>query len=142
MTAKEYLKQTYYLRRQLVSIQYKLEELQAESVNVGAVRYDKDRVQTSPEDRLPAQIGELIELENKYQRMIAKYHKAVQQRITMIERLDDPIHVRLLTLRYCDGMSFEKVACEMHYTYRHTVRLHGQALAAFTKKYRARLSLQ
>lgn len=37
----------------------------------------------------------------------------------------------LLTLRYIDGFTFERVAEEMCYSWRHTLRLHGQALAHF-----------
>lgn len=138
MTAKEYLRQLNIMRGQLRSVQRKIEELNLEAVNIGAIRYDKDRVQTSPEDHMPAMIGELVEVEAKYQRMLAKYHRAIQTRIQMIERLDNPVHVRVLMLRYCEGMTFEQIAAEMVYSYRHVLRIHGDALSSFGRKYRGR----
>ena len=142
MTAKEYLRQLYIMRRQLRSIRMKLEELQLEAVGIGAIRYDKERVQTSPEDYLPGSVSDLLDVEKKYQRMIVRYHTAVQQRIRMIEKLDNPTYIRILTLRYCDGLSFDKIAVEMNYTYRHVLRLHGNALSAFGRRYQDRLYKQ
>ena len=35
---------------------------------------------------------------------------------------------RLLSLRYLDGYTFEKIAVEMGYTWRHVMRLHYEAV--------------
>ena len=35
----------------------------------------------------------------------------------------------LLRYRYIEGMGFEEIAGKMHYSWRHTVRLHGYAVA-------------
>lgn len=35
---------------------------------------------------------------------------------------------RLLMMRYVDGASWEQIAVEIGYTWRHTIRLHGEAL--------------
>ena len=37
----------------------------------------------------------------------------------------------LLILRYKRGMTFDQIAEEMEYSWRHTLRLHGSALAHF-----------
>ena len=139
MTPKEYLRQLNVMRGQLRSVQRKIEELNLEAISIGAIRYDTDRVQTSPEDHLPAMVGELLDVENKYQRMLARYHRAVQARIQMIEKLDNPVYVRVLMLRYCDGMTFEQIATEMVYSYRQILRIHGNALSAFGRKHAAEL---
>lgn len=34
----------------------------------------------------------------------------------------------VLKMRYIDGMTFEQIAVSMNYTFRHIIRLHGQAL--------------
>lgn len=141
MTAKEYLRQLNMMRRQIISIRAKMEELYYAASGVGAIRYDKERVQTSPEDNLLVTMAELDELEGIYKGKVVQYHKAVQRIMEEINGLEDPVHVQILTARYCDGMSFEKIACEFAFSYRHVLRLHGHALQEFAKKYHDKLSL-
>lgn len=45
-----------------------------------------------------------------------------------IESVPDGTLRLLLELRYIDGMTFEQIAVQMHYAFRHITRLHGQAL--------------
>ena len=45
-----------------------------------------------------------------------------------IDRLPDERLARLLRLRYIDGMTWDQVAVEMHYSYRQVCNLHSQAL--------------
>ena len=45
-----------------------------------------------------------------------------------IDRLPDERLARLLRLRYIDGMTWERVAVEMHYSYMQVCRMHGKAL--------------
>ena len=47
---------------------------------------------------------------------------------TCIGRLKDQRLRRLLRLRYIDGHSFDRIADEMHYSWRWVLKLHGQAL--------------
>lgn len=45
-----------------------------------------------------------------------------------IDRVQDERLSRLLRLRYIDGLTWERVAVEMHYCYKQTKRLHWKAL--------------
>lgn len=65
-------------------------------------------------------------LQKRYRRIRA--FKKVQ---AAIERLESEQEKDLLTYRYLKGYSWEKIAVEMGYTYRHTIRLHGEALKNF-----------
>ena len=47
-----------------------------------------------------------------------------------IEGVPDERLRYLLELRYVDGCTFEQIAVNMHYDWRHVVRLHGFALSA------------
>lgn len=61
----------------------------------------------------------------------AKTMKAEQQIVqAVIDAVDDPDQRHLLRLRYINGYKWERVAVEMNYTFRHTLRIHGAALSA------------
>ena len=65
-------------------------------------------------------------LQKRYRRIRA--FKKVQE---AIERMESEQEKDLLTYRYLKGYSWEKIAVEMGYTYRHVTRLHGEALKNF-----------
>ena len=61
----------------------------------------------------------------------AKTIKAEQQIVqAVIDAVDDPDQRHLLRLRYINGYKWERVAVEMNYSFRHTLRIHGAALSA------------
>jgi len=136
MTAKEYLKEVYKRRRLMESTQQHLEELRAQAEGVGAIRYDKDRVQISPSDHMSEVMTVLIEQEELYAKQILAYHKAVYTRTKMIERMPDSRYAVLLTLRYIDCLRFEEIAVRMAYSWKHVLRLHGEALDAFADQFK------
>ena len=135
MTAKEFLQDIYKKRQALETTQNKIEQLRVSAEGVGAIRYDKDRVQTSPEDHMSEAVAQMVELENEYEHMILAYHKSIILRTKMIDGMDDPRYVRLLMLRYVDCLRFEEIACRMAYSWQHVLRLHGEALDAFARQY-------
>ena len=45
--------------------------------------------------------------------------------------MDDETEKEILRLKYIKGNSFEKIAVQMNYSYRHVIRLHGDALQNF-----------
>lgn len=48
---------------------------------------------------------------------------------TAISSVPDPKLQELLRLRYIEGMTFEKIAVDMNYSWRQAIRLHGIALS-------------
>ena len=136
MTAKEYLLKIQTYRQNMETYANRIEELYHEASGLKAIVYDKDRVQVSPENKLE-QIFAMIDTEaEKYAKARVRYEREVRKRIDQISRLPDGHHAELLTLRYVDGKRLEEIACLMHYSFRHVTRLHGQALAAFTARYK------
>ena len=60
-----------------------------------------------------------------------------QYRVTeLIEMVDDDTLKTLLTLRYINGKRWEKIADEMHYSYRHILKLHEKALEILCEKFK------
>ena len=142
MTAKEYLSKIRLYKWRAESLQKKCEELRVQAEGLKAITYDRDRVQTSPENRLEHTMLKLVDLENKYAAAIAKSHAAVQIRAQQIQKMDNPLYAEVLALRYVDGLSINQVAVEVQIrhpekTYRddYIRHVHGWALQAFEKQY-------
>lgn len=70
-----------------------------------------------------------------YQELIKQYESgiAIRKEVTdAIEAMDAPESYKvLLRYRYIMGFRFERIASEMDYSWRHTLRLHGAALNKF-----------
>lgn len=142
MTAKEYLNKIQTYRKAIESYRDKIEELYVEASGVKAIVYDKDRVQTSTVNRFE-EIMVKVDIEAaKMARAILKYQAAVQIRTEQIAGMDRADHAEILRLRYVElddfgrQMSLEQISCIMHLSYFRVRHLHGEALAAFNKKYK------
>lgn len=53
----------------------------------------------------------------------------------LIEQLEDNRYKAVLTLRYINGRSWLYIAEQMHYTYNHVHKIHGQALLVANQKW-------
>ena len=73
-------------------------------------------------------LDEQIELLKAERLEKARRYTGIEKRINQME---DENEQRVLRLRYIRGLTFEQIAVDMGYTYRHTTRLHGNALINF-----------
>lgn len=147
MTAKEYLNQISVLRCRCEILERKCAELRTEAEGVKAITYDRDKVQTTADNRLERTMLRLVDLESKYVRAIAEYHAAIHTREKQIAALDKPMYAELLSLRYINGYSLQQVADELHerhpdreYNEGYIRKAHGWALYEFQKKYKSYLT--
>ena len=140
MTAKEYLLKIQTYRQTMQTYADRIDELYNDAAGLKAIVYDKDRVQVSPENRLEEAFVQIDSLAEKYVKARLRYEREVRKRIDQIGSLDNPLYIKVLTLRYVDDMRWEEIACATHYSFRHVTRIHGQALAAFTARYKDVLS--
>ena len=136
MTAKEYLRDIHSYKRIVESLSDQVEAISTEIEGVKAMRYDRDRVQTSPTNRLEELMAELLpeltRLEAEYIKELVRYRTELLKRISLIATLPNQLHVTVLTLRYVDGKRWEEIALETDYSFRHITRIHGDALQSFT----------
>ncbi len=63
MKAKTYLETYERLYRQAQRLTEQISRLDAQSTSIGAIRYDKDRVISSPEDKLSATVISKVDLQ-------------------------------------------------------------------------------
>ena len=56
-------------------------------------------------------------------------HRIIEQ----IQMLSNPTYVEILSRRYIECHSFERIACNMGYAYNYVCTLHGEALKEFDR---------
>ena len=69
------------------------------------------------------------ELERKITQAIDELADIRMEIEAVLGQLEDDTLRELMKYRYIDGLTWEQVAEKMHYSWRHTCRLHGEALA-------------
>ena len=128
MSAKEYLSQYRNLNTRVNAKCEQLARLRELSTKVsagqggGAPGYVSDRVGNivakicDAEREINAMIDRLIDLKAEIEHTIAA--------------VPDETLRHLLELRYINGKTFEQIAVDMHYSWRHIIRIHGDALSA------------
>lgn len=132
MTAKEYLSQALVIERLLGARRRLLKKLQWQSTGISTAT-GKDKVMSSPNGSMRA-VDKIIDLE---QDIKAQEEKLIEKQAEIIERINlvcNPTLIAVLTEKYINGMSIEKIAEVMNKSVRTICVWHGQALQIFRQE--------
>lgn len=129
-------KKKQYLRRYLVAkrcIDLLLEQIESLSENKMSPSGTLDGMPhgsgTSDLSGYAARLDELMrELEAEREMQMVTYREIWNQ----VKKIQNATEQEVLTRRYLIGQSWEKIAVEMHYSYRQIIRIHGAALQHFS----------
>jgi DNA-directed RNA polymerase sigma subunit (sigma70/sigma32) len=129
----KFLKQIRTKRRELGILENSIREMRFMLMPSG-IRYDLDKVQTSPEDRLSQSVADLVAVERRQKRQIDRLMSDIAKAEKLIETMPTPEYRELIRLRYVSGglklMTWEQVAEQMGYSADHVRgKLHGKAIA-------------
>lgn len=119
MTAKEYLMQYRESMRRTQAITEHLAELRAVCEQL--------RTEDGHRVALDKAVADLVDTEAKTAAEVDRLTALEDEVIGAIDRVQEPYRT-LLYERYVNGLTFEKIAVRMNYSWRQTIRLHGQAL--------------
>lgn len=133
MTAREYLNRALYLRLQIQIQDERAEEIRHRMQSVGAIRYDKLNVQSSPTDPMLENIARLMEAEQEALRLSAQLADVYKEICNKLEQMDNELFRTILTYRYLHNMTLRKIAERVHYSEGYVRILHTAALKAFDK---------
>lgn len=127
---KEFLR-SYQRAKQAVSrLEAEQDELRLSQLYPRAIRYDG-----VPGGKSERDLSDYMSAYDEAEREIikAKYEKmkVFQQVRNCIEAMEDETEKDILEMKYLRDWSFERIAVKLGYTYRHTIRLHGEALKHF-----------
>ena len=121
------------IEKKLHNMRLELEALQYRASGAGAIRYDKDHVQTSPNDYLAMAMGDIIELEKKIQKGEAEIEKRKGKAYAIVRMMDVADHRTFIEWYYLNGLTMSETAEKMHKAERTTYYLRDDALEAFGK---------
>lgn len=130
--AEKYLSEIRNAYKDLHEMILKIEYLRYKASGAGAIRYDKDRVQTSPEDMVCEAIAEAITIENKLYHRHEKLLKMREHTTKTIELWNDN-NARFIDIYYLSRGSMGDVAEKIGCSSRNAYFIKLKALEEFSK---------
>ncbi len=127
MRAKTYLRKGYYINKQIDAKLAQLEQMRRLAMQMTPC-IDGDRVSSTRSDRMASIIANIADMEAQINAEIDALVDTARNIKKIIETMGDERYRSLLEMRYVNLWTFERIAHEMGYDYRHTLRLHGEAL--------------
>lgn len=136
LSAREYLQQLGNINAAIGQDMRRLEELRAHALSGGgAIRYDTDKVQGTPEDRMSAEVIDIVDLDALIRRKAGRYVEAREHIIDQIRGMHCELYTRILYDVYVLGMGLKDTAADIGRSYNNTIEKHADALALFEKTY-------
>lgn len=132
MTGKDYLTEYQRIKSRISGKKAQIVELEEALKGLKAIRYDLDKVESSSTADLL--VNGLIKIEEKNDSIARDIERlvAIAEEITdRIGRMSTPAFMDILTRRYIQGDSFERIAVDMDYSYKTVLNYHGNALVEF-----------
>lgn len=134
MRAKEYLSQVRFLDERITCKLADAARLQDMATRITPIlREDGVSGGGGAPDRLADAVARIIDLKAEINRDIDRLVDKKRDIAAKLGKLTDRRHYAVLFRRYMLFETFEKISCEMNYSWRHVCSLHGQALEAFQK---------
>lgn len=128
---KEYLKSYRKIGRELRSLSEEIRQLRDAWILPGIVSDGLPK--SSGGSDLSGYAARLDELERKLREKVAELYKRQTEIEADISAMEDANERTVLRNYYLCGMSWERVAVEMGYSWRQIHRIHGEALIHFEK---------
>ena len=133
MTGKEYMNEIRKIRREIRLLYEQIIRDELLASNVKAIRYDVDKVQTSPDgDRMAELISDICKNESKMIVKVQELHKREESAMQVLLLLKEE-HERILVLHYLEGKRWEDVAAALFYDETYIYKLRDRALDELTE---------
>ena len=141
MTAKAYLSQVIKLKKRAESLSRQAIAARAKAEGMRAIVYDRDKVQVSASDRMPDDVGDLVEISAEFEKTIAECMRAIREREERISALQSDKQINVLRWRYIEDKNgrqyyFSEIAEMWDVSEEAVKRLHKRALKNFEKRWK------
>ena len=108
-------------------LERQIEEIETRIQGLG-VDYSKVKIKTTPnKDKIADNIDELNKLHKEAELKMQEQVKTMQAVLKAIDSVEDATKRDILQRRYIEGESWESIAVEKNYSWRHIQRLHAEA---------------
>ena len=131
--ADHYLMQIRNADKEMRQIFEQIQFLRYKASGMGAIRYDKDHVQTSPEDMVCECIAQAVQLENKLFARNRRLHDSLTRTNEILQLWNDNNNARLITIYYLNHGSMGDVAEQIGCSNRNAYFIKLKALEEFSK---------
>ena len=91
--------------RSINAMRLELEALRYKASGVGAIRYDKDRVQVSPQDYMTMALADVLELEKRISEQIDNIEEMKGQAYIIVRKIEAPEQRAIIEWYYLNGLS-------------------------------------
>lgn len=140
MTAKEYLSQVIKLKKKADSLTQQIIELRVKAEGVSAIVYDRDKVQTSAADKMPDNVGDMLEVKDEYDKVVAECLRCIKECEDRISALQSVKQAEVLRWKYIKDNNgrpycFSEIAEKWDVSTKAVKRLHDRAINNFEKKW-------
>lgn len=141
MTTKEafeYLGQIRRVEREMQRLELAIQQASF-SLLPGAVRYDKERVNTSPDDMMTKTYAEIDEMERELKANYKRKTEYLKEIYGTIERImpeetdSQQIEKNIVTMYFVGRKSIQEISDELNYSTRHTYRLRNRGVKTFAE---------
>lgn len=133
MTGKEYMQRIRDVKREIRLLEEQILRQEVYASNAKAIRYDIDRVQTSPVgDNMAEIVADIVESTYKLRDKILKLMKQEDEARLYLVKLREE-HERVLVLHYFDGLKWEDVAEKIGYDDKYIYDVKNKALDELTQ---------
>lgn len=117
--------------RSINAMRLELEALRYKASGVGAIRYDKDRVQVSPQDYMTMALADVLELEKRISEQIDNIEEMKGQAYIIIRKIEAPEQRAIIEWYYLNGLSMIDTAERLNMSERSAYYLREDALKSF-----------
>ena len=133
---KKVLRSAYWIQKRLDDTLDRLYAMRVRIESAGGARYDRVSV-SGGDERNPLEdaVDALIDYEREVKKQSEQWTAALRLVNDIILGVSDERLRVLLTYRYWNFWHWEKIACEMNYSWKQVHRLHVQALIEAKKVY-------
>ena len=130
--AFEFLNSVRVLHLQWLRLKAKHDALES-CLLPAAIRYDKDKVQTSPDDTMSKVISEIADLEKEMSRVLKCKAQQVERIDKALKSLESEEERTALTMRYINRVSVSEIAEAMGYSEQRIYQFMNQGGAQIAK---------
>lgn len=135
MTAKQYLSQISRLNKMISNKLSEIYQIKSMALNISVLN-ENEKVQTSGnKDRIGDMVSRMVDLEKEAQEYVKIYTSLRRNVVMQIDSMPKENHYKVLFAKYIEEKTFDAIADEMGYSWRHVIRIHGEALAEFEQMY-------
>ena len=127
MTGHEYMRQVRQIELRIRRLTLQIEELESCLLPQG-IRYDRDKVQTSPEDVLPKIAGKIQELEKQRTQLARERALLLLEIQDALDQLESEPERIVLEAYYLSRMSMREISDMIGYSIRQAYRLRTAGL--------------